>query len=78
MFGPKFSAFWMKPWDLADARRNLPTQRCCWGAARTRLDGRGHDHRHAEDRLGFAVADDEIDGKTFATVGALSPSYQAR
>jgi len=24
-----------------------------------------------EDRLGFAVADDEIDGKTFATVGSL-------
>ena len=24
-----------------------------------------------EDRLGLAVADDEIDGKTFATVGSL-------
>ena len=47
MFDPKFSAFWMRPWDSADARRNFRHNAAAGEPARTRLDGRGHDHRHA-------------------------------
>lgn len=31
-----------------------------------------------EERFGFAIADDEIDGSTFATVGSLTNFVQAK